>query len=108
MIKAGGANVSPAEIEVVLMRHPDVAEAIVLGLPDPQRGEIVVAVVVKSARASVTAEALREVTKRALSQYKIPSEFVFLPSDEIPRTHSHKVKKPELQALVAEKLSRSL
>lgn len=108
MIKAAGANVSPAEIEVVLMRHPDVSEAIVLGMPDPQRGEIVVAVVVKTAEASVTAEVLREATKRALSQYKIPSEFVFLPSEEIPRTHSHKVKKPELQALVAAKLGRSL
>lgn len=108
MIKAAGANVSPAEIEVVLMRHPAVAEAIVLGLPDPQRGEIVVAVVVMATGASVTAEVLREAAKRALSQYKIPSEFVFLPGDEIPRTHSHKVKKPELQALVAAKLGRSL
>lgn len=108
MIKAAGANVSPAEIEVVLMRHPAVSEAIVLGLPDPQRGEIVVAVVVQASRTSVTAEVLREATKRALSQYKIPSEFVFLSADEIPRTHSHKVKKPELQALVAEKLGRSL
>jgi acyl-CoA synthetase (AMP-forming)/AMP-acid ligase II len=58
--------------------------------------------------ASVTAEVLREAAKRALSQYKIPSEFVFLPGSEIPRTHSHKVKKPELQALVAAKLGRSL
>lgn len=108
MIKAAGANVSPAEIEVVLMSHPDVSEAIVLGIPDPQRGEIVVAVVIKTAGASVTAEALREATRLALSQYKIPSEFVFMPGDEIPRTHSHKVKKPELQALISEKLGRSL
>ena len=108
MIKAAGANVSPAEIEVVLMRHPAVSEAIVLGLPDPQRGEIVVAVVVEASGTSVTAEVLREATKRALSQYKIPSEFVFLSADEIPRTHSHKVKKPELQALVAEKMGRSI
>ena len=108
MIKAAGANVSPAEIEVVLMRHPAVTEAIVLGLPDPQRGEIVVAVVVEASGTSVTAEVLREATKRALSQYKIPSEFVFLSADEIPRTHSHKVKKPELRALVAEKMGRSI
>lgn len=107
MIKAAGANVSPAEVEAVLMRNPAVAEAVVLGLPDPERGEIVVAVVVCRDGTSVSAEVLREATRRALSQYKIPSQFVFLRGEEIPRTHSHKVRKPDLLALVAEKLGRA-
>jgi len=108
MIKTAGANVAPAEVEVVLNSFPEVAEAIVFGLPDEVRGEIVTAVVTAAGGSSISGEALRERLRQALSPYKVPHEFVFLDEGEIPRTVSHKPRKPELRELVAARLGRSL
>ena len=71
MIVRGGANVSPAEVESVLMRHPSVAAAVVFGLPDDRLGERVAALVLP-ADADVDSAALASFCSRRLARYKIP------------------------------------
>lgn len=71
MIVRGGANVSPAEVESVLMRHPSVAAAVVFGLPDDRLGERVAALVLP-ADAGVDSAALASFCSGRLARYKIP------------------------------------
>jgi len=73
MIKTSGANVSPREVETVLLAQPGVLEAVVLGLPDPNLGERVVAVVVAAAGATLTEVALTACLQESLSAYNTRS-----------------------------------
>jgi O-succinylbenzoic acid--CoA ligase len=91
-IVSGGENIAPAEIEAVLVEHRAVAEAAVVGVPDPQWGEAVRAVVVL--RAGATADELRAHCRERLAGFKVPKEFVF--ADALPRTSSGKLARGEL------------
>jgi acyl-CoA synthetase (AMP-forming)/AMP-acid ligase II len=84
MIKTAGANVSAAEVEKAIAKVTG-AEAHVVGIPDAQRGELVVAVV---AQPGLDETALRERLRAELSAYKIPKRFIALPRAEIPRLSS--------------------
>jgi acyl-CoA synthetase (AMP-forming)/AMP-acid ligase II len=105
MLKISGANVSPREVELVLIAEPEVAEAVVLGLPDPEQGDVLVAAVVLHVPGSVDEATLIGRLKRQLSSYKVPRRIVLLKNDEMPRTPSEKVRKPELRALMQERLA---
>jgi acyl-CoA synthetase (AMP-forming)/AMP-acid ligase II len=105
LIKTGGANVSPREIEVVMNAIPEVKEAHVVGLPDPHRGQSVAAAVILQDGAERTAAQLREQLREELSAYKIPSHFLFFRSAELPLTDSGKIDKRRLQPLLIERLS---
>lgn len=94
LIISGGFNVYPREVEEVLERHPDVAEAAVVGIVDPDLGERVVAAVV-SRSASPDAEALRRHCGQLLAGFKKPREVVFLP--ELPRNAMGKIQKHVLK-----------
>ena len=96
MVITGGENVFPAEIEAVLVRHPDVAEVVVIGVPDRRWGERVEAAVVARAGASVTTESLRDFGRRELAAYKLPRSVRVL--ERIPLTPNDK---PDRRALVA-------
>jgi long-chain acyl-CoA synthetase len=72
MIIRGGENVYPREIEEVLYEHPAVAEAVVVGIPDPDLGQNVGAAVVLKPGASATADELRDWTKARVAAYKYP------------------------------------
>ncbi|MYW69761.1 AMP-binding protein [Streptomyces sp. SID8379] len=72
LVIRGGYNVCPREIEEVLYGHPDVAEAAVVGVPDPERGEEVAAVVVRKAGTRVTAGELRDYVRQRVAAYKYP------------------------------------
>ncbi len=91
MIRTGGENVYPAEVEDVLARHPDVREAAVIGVPDPRYIEIVCAVVVPEPDRSVDAEDIIGYTREHLAGYKCPRKVFFV--DSLPRTPSGKVMK---------------
>jgi acyl-CoA synthetase (AMP-forming)/AMP-acid ligase II len=91
----GGYNVYPAEVEKVLSEHPDVAEAAVIGEPDPVLGEIGVACVVVRPDRVVTLEELRTWTCRALADYKAPDRLEVL--DQLPVTSIGKVDKIALR-----------
>jgi acyl-coenzyme A synthetase/AMP-(fatty) acid ligase len=103
MIKTAGANVSPKEVELALAARPGVREAIVFGMPDAAKGEIVVAVVVPFDGQSLDAGNLRDQLKSEISPYKIPQEIIFMAFEDIPRTGSQKPRKRDLQQSLAER-----
>jgi O-succinylbenzoic acid--CoA ligase len=91
---SGGENVSPAEVEAVLLEHPDVADAAVHGRADPEWGEIVVATVVLRDGAQLLPERLRAFCAERLARYKVPKQIAF--ADSLPRTPSGKLLRREL------------
>ncbi|WP_129793827.1 AMP-binding protein [Sphingosinicella sp. CPCC 101087] len=95
MFISGGENVYPAEIEAVLIAHPDVEEVAVVGMPDPKWGEVGHAAIVLRAGASPDETALLSYCDGRLARYKLPKAIRFL--DALPRTGSGKVVKAELR-----------
>jgi acyl-CoA synthetase (AMP-forming)/AMP-acid ligase II len=100
MIKTNGANVSPREVEVALERHPDVREAAVFGVPDPQRGEAVVAVIVPRKGATPDTSGIITALRDELSHFKVPQVVVAMADDDVPRTGTGKMRKRELRHAV--------
>lgn len=77
LIKSGGENVYPAEVEGVLRAYPDVAEAVVFGLADPDWGEAVIAVCVLRPGCSVSEDVLKDFVAGRIARYKSPKRIVF-------------------------------
>ncbi|MFF4864356.1 AMP-binding protein [Streptomyces sp. NPDC001231] len=96
MIISAGYNIAGPEVEDALLRHPDVVEAAVVGRPDEDRGQVVVAYAVLRQGAPRDAEALRAYLKSELAPYKCPREIVFL--DALPRTATGKLQRFRLRA----------
>ncbi len=94
IIKSRGFKISAVEIENCLQTHPAVTEVAVIGVPDADRGQAVVAVVTAAPEAAVSAEALRSFARQHLAPHKVPARVVLL--DEIPRTGPGKFNKREL------------
>jgi malonyl-CoA/methylmalonyl-CoA synthetase len=97
IIKTGGFKVSALEIEEMLREHPAVAEVAVIGVPDPEWGERVAAVLVLQPSASLTLDAVRSFGKQRLASYKLPSLLSCV--TELPRNALGKVQKPALRVL---------
>jgi fatty-acyl-CoA synthase len=99
LIKTGGENVYPAEVEAVLSRHPAVQEACVFGVPDPHWGETIKAVVVlRQGQSADSAEILHWCRER-LAGYKRPRYLQFMRSEELPRSTTGKLQRHELARL---------
>jgi len=77
MIIRGGLNIYPAEVEAVIAEHPEVLEALVIGVPDPALGELVKAFVVPRPGATLTAERLLAFCRQNLARYKVPAAVEF-------------------------------
>jgi fatty-acyl-CoA synthase len=99
MIKTGGENVSPVEVEEVLVAHPDVARAAVVGVPDERWGELVVAFVVPAGSRDVSPAELTAHCRDRLSPFKVPRSWRLV--DELPMTASAKVQRAELRRMAA-------
>ncbi|HMC07516.1 MAG TPA: o-succinylbenzoate--CoA ligase [Solirubrobacterales bacterium] len=95
VIVTGGENVLPAEVEEVLLRHPDVTDAAAVGRADTEWQEAVAAVVVLRHGAEPDADDLRRHCAGALAGYKVPKRFEFVP--ELPRTASGKLLRRALR-----------
>ncbi|MEN4474115.1 acyl-CoA ligase FadD12 [Mycolicibacterium cosmeticum] len=95
MIVSGGENVYPIEVEKMLVAHPDVAEAAVIGVDDEQFGQRLAAFVVPSGDNRVTADDLKQYVRDNLANYKVPREITLL--DELPRNSTGKIVRRELQ-----------
>lgn len=100
MIKTGGANVAPREVEDALQRQPGVREATVFGCPDELKGEVVVAVVVPRDGAQVDVAVLVAQLRSEISGYKVPQRIVVMAHEDIPRTDSGKPRKNLLKERV--------
>jgi o-succinylbenzoate---CoA ligase len=94
-IVSGGENVAPAEVEAVLLEHPDVADVAVHGRSDPEWGEAVVATVVLRDGAVAGSDQLREFCALRIARYKVPKEVEFAVA--LPRTASGKLLRRELR-----------
>ena len=99
MVISGGVNIYPREIEDVLMQHPAILDAAVVGVPDPEWGESLRAYVVVRPGHALTEDEVVEYCRRDLADYKRPRKVVFLP--ELPRNLTGKVLKRELRELTA-------
>jgi long-chain acyl-CoA synthetase len=102
MILASGYNVYPREVEEVLFEHPDVAEAVAIGVPDEYRGETVKAFVVQRSGANTTEEEILVFCKERLASYKTPKSVEF--REDLPKSAVGKLLR---RVLVDEELARS-
>jgi len=98
MVKTGGMNVAPAEVEQVLRAFPGVDQAIVVGLPDPVKDEVLAAAIVLKPGAEATATDLGAHCRAQMAAYKVPARIAFLSSEQVPLTDTGKVSKRDLQA----------
>src|SRR3984885_2452926 len=97
LIISGGENIYPAEVERVLMEHPDVVECGVIGRPDLRWDEVPVAYVIRRAGCMLEAEDLKAHVLTQLARFKVPRDIVFV--DELPRTALGKVQHFRLRQL---------
>jgi fatty-acyl-CoA synthase len=95
MFISGGENVYPAEVENVLFSHPAVAEAAVIGVPDPRWGEVGRALIVVKPGQTLTEQEVLDFCQGRLAKYKIPKSVVFIAA--LPRNAAGKVLKTELR-----------
>ncbi|MBN2062033.1 MAG: AMP-binding protein [Deltaproteobacteria bacterium] len=98
MIITGGENVYSLEVEDVLYRHPDIQECAVLGLPDREWGERVVACIIPKKGLSINRIEIKEYMKSYLSSFKVPKEFLVM--EDFPRSPAGKTLKKDLREII--------
>jgi len=96
MLKVGGENVSPAEIEARLMILDGVAAVAIVGYPDPRLHEVAIAYIIRSATSSLSEQDVLAELRGQVASFKIPRHVLFV--DELPMTPSGKVQKVKLRA----------
>lgn len=99
LIKTGGENVYPAEVESVIAQHPAVEEVCVFGVPDQQWGEAIKAAIVLRSERDMTPKEIDDWCRQRLSAYKCPRYVQFLDPADIPRSLTGKVIRQELSRL---------
>jgi acyl-CoA synthetase (AMP-forming)/AMP-acid ligase II len=99
VIIRGGNNIHAVDIEAVLLDHPEVIEAGVVGIPHPVLGEDVAAVIVLAATSRLTADDLRAFCAERLADYKVPRRIEL--RDELPRNATGKILKEQLRQSLA-------
>jgi long-chain acyl-CoA synthetase len=95
MVIVSGFNVYPNEVENVLVSHPDIVEAAVIGIPDKDSGEIVKAFIVKTEGSALEFDEIKKFCKQTLTAYKVPKLYEF--RDELPKSNVGKVLRRELR-----------
>ena len=101
VVISGGSNIYPREVEEVLLEHPGVAETCVVGAPDAEWGEVVVAFVVGSAGMDLDVAELDAHMLQRIARFKRPKRYVFV--DDLPKNSYGKVLKRELRRTVADR-----
>jgi fatty-acyl-CoA synthase len=105
VIKTGGANVSPLEVDAVLITFPGVKMGKTVGVPHETLGEMVVSCVVPHEQSSLEESAIRAFLKNSLASYKVPRRILFLTEEEFSLTGSAKIKSATLRGLIAARLN---
>jgi acyl-coenzyme A synthetase/AMP-(fatty) acid ligase len=106
IIKTGGANVSPREIDSVLLTYPGIKLSRTVGVPHDTLGEVVVGCLVAQENAVLEEAAIREFLKARLASYKVPRHLLFFSEAEIAKTGSDKIKADALISQAAAKLAQ--
>lgn len=104
IIKTGGANVSPLEIDAVIRECPGVKISQTVGVPDELLGELVVSCIVPHEGAELDEATIRTYAKEKLASYKLPRRVLFVAEDDLETTGSSKIKTADLRKLAAERL----
>lgn len=104
IIKTGGANVSPLEIDAVIRDVPGVKVSQTVGVPDELLGELVVTCIVPHDGASLSEESIRAAAKEKLASYKLPRRVLFFAEDELALTGTAKIKTADLRKLAGKRL----
>jgi fatty-acyl-CoA synthase len=99
MLKTGGINVAPIEVEEVLLKHPAVREAFVTGVADPVREQVIAAVIVLRDGATADEDSILSYCRDQLAAYKVPRLVRFATMDEIPQTTTRKVHRLQLHTM---------
>lgn len=105
MLKVGGENVDPMEIEGLLLNHPGIHQVAVVGCPDPRLSEVAIAYVQKADGASLGEDEVIDYCRGKVASFKIPRHAVFI--EEFPMTASGKIRKVELRADAAERFKEA-
>jgi fatty-acyl-CoA synthase len=104
IIKTGGANVSPIEIDEVIRGCPGVKVSQTVGVPHDTLGEIVVSCIVPAEGVTLNDATVRDFAKERLASYKVPRRVLFFREEELATTGSNKIKASELRKLAARRL----
>lgn len=105
IIKTGGANVSPLEVDEVLAQYPGVKIGRTVGVPHETLGEMVVACVVPHTGRSLDTAAIRDHLRAQLASYKVPREILFFAEADLSLSSSAKIKSSDLRQLAAQRLT---
>jgi fatty-acyl-CoA synthase len=105
LIKTGGANVSPVEIDNELLRHPGLHSALAVGVPHRTLGEIVVVCAVVQPGCAVDEDNVRDFLRGRLASYKLPRRVLFFAEEELTLTGNAKIRADELRKLAVERLA---
>lgn len=105
MLKVGGENVDPLEIEGFLLGHPGVQQVSIVGTPDKKLSEVPVAYIQKTGAAAITGDDVIAFCRNKLASFKIPRHVVFV--DEFPMTGSGKIRKQDLREDAAKRFAVS-
>ncbi|MCH6265865.1 o-succinylbenzoate--CoA ligase [Neobacillus citreus] len=101
LIISGGENIYPAEIESVLLSHPDVADVGVIGVDDAKWGQVPIAFIVKRESAALPQKELQQFCQTRLAKYKVPKQFYF--TEQLPRNAAKKLLRRNLHEMINEK-----
>ncbi|GGB99175.1 AMP-binding protein [Novosphingobium endophyticum] len=105
IIKTGGANVSPIEIDEVIRAHPQVKVSQTVGVPDELLGEMVVTCIVPVEGTNPDPSAIRDYARGQLASYKVPRRVLFVEDRDLKTTGSSKIKTADLRKLAAERVA---
>lgn len=105
IIKTGGANVSPLEIDAVIRECPGVKVTQTVGVADDLLGEMVVACIVPHEGAKLSEDTIKNFAKEKLASYKVPRRVLFVAEEDLKTTGSAKVKTADLRKLASERLT---
>lgn len=108
LIKTGGANVSPVEVDGMIAKFPGVKLTQTVGVPDALLGEMVVSCIVPQEGTTLDAAAIREYLKGQLASFKLPREILFFAEEEFAVTGSGKIKFKTLRDMAAQRLAAKL